>query len=50
MNLLMMNLAENNGANLFFNEKCIDVDFNNTQVKFENTLTKNTPMSSQILS
>ena len=40
MNLLMMNLAENNGANLFFNEKCIDVDFNNTQVKFENTLTK----------
>jgi len=40
MNLLMMNLAENNGANLFFNEKCIDVDFKNTQVKFENTLTK----------
>ena len=40
MNLLMMNLAENNGANLFFNEKCIDVDFNSAQVKFENTLTK----------
>ena len=40
MNLLMMNLAENNGANLFFNEKCIDVDFNSAQVKFENTFTK----------
>ena len=40
MNLLMMDLAEKNGANLNFNEKCIDVDFNKNQIKFENTLTK----------
>ncbi len=40
MNLLMMDLAEKNGANLNFNEKCIDADFNKKQVTFENTLTK----------
>ena len=40
MNLLMMDLSEKNGANLNFNEKCIDVDFNKKQVIFENTLTK----------
>ena len=40
MNLLMMDLAEKNGASLNFNTKCIDVDFNKKQVIFENTLTK----------
>ena len=37
MNVLMMNLAEKNGANLYFNEKCIDVDFEQSIVTFENT-------------
>ena len=41
MNLLMIDLAEKNGANLNFNEKCIDVDFTKNEVIFENTLTKN---------
>ena len=40
MNLLMMNLAEKNGASLNFNQKCIDVDFENSIVDFENTETK----------
>ena len=40
MNLLMMNLAEKNGASLNFNHKCIDVDFENSIVDFENTETK----------
>ena len=40
MNLLMMNLAEKNGATLNFNQKCIDVDFENSIVDFENTETK----------
>ena len=40
MNQLMIDLAEKNGANLNFNEKCIDVDFTKNEVIFENTLTK----------
>ena len=36
MNVLMMNLAEKNGANLHFNEKCIDIDFEQSIVTFEN--------------
>ena len=40
MNLLMIDLAEKNGANLNFNEKCIDVDFTKNKVIFENALTK----------
>tara|TARA_B100000683_G_scaffold196973_1_gene190112 strand:+ start:4059 stop:5393 length:1335 start_codon:yes stop_codon:yes gene_type:complete len=40
MNLLMIDLAEKNGANLNFNEKCIDVDFTKNEVIFENALTK----------
>ena len=40
MNVLMMNLAEKNGAKLHFNEKCIDVDFDQSIVAFENTQTK----------
>ena len=40
MNVLMMDLAEKNGANLYFNEKCIDVDFEKSIVSFENTLSK----------
>ena len=41
MNVLMMDLAEKNGASLFFNERCQVVDFENTSVTFENTITKN---------
>ena len=42
MNVLMMNLAEKNGADLYFNEKCIDVDFEQSIVAFENTESKKT--------
>lgn len=40
LNILMMNLAEQNGAQLYFNEKCVDVDFENAIVTFENSETK----------
>ena len=40
MNVLMMDLAEKNGANLFFNEKCIDVNFKTSSTAFENTKSK----------
>ena len=40
INVLMMNLAEQNGSQLYFNEKCVDVDFKNTIVTFENSETK----------
>ncbi|MEE2953824.1 MAG: NAD(P)/FAD-dependent oxidoreductase [Bacteroidota bacterium] len=37
LNVLMMDLAEKNGVNLFFNEKCIDIDPNIPHVILENT-------------
>ena len=40
MNVLMMDLAEKRGARLYFNEKCIDVDFEKSIVAFENSITK----------
>ena len=40
INVLMMSLAEQNGSQLHFNEKCVDVDFKNTVVTFENSETK----------
>tara|TARA_B100000700_G_scaffold307220_1_gene383403 strand:- start:1059 stop:2390 length:1332 start_codon:yes stop_codon:yes gene_type:complete len=40
MNVLMMDLAEKNGANLYFNEKCVDLDFEKSTVTFENSLTR----------
>ncbi len=40
MNVLMMDLAEKNGAKLNFNEKCVDVDFEQSIVTFENTESK----------
>jgi len=50
MNVLMMNLAEKNGANLHFNEKCIDVDFEQSIVTFENAeLKKNQNIKSDFL-
>ena len=39
MNVLMMDLAEKKGAKLYFNEKCIDVDFEKSIVAFENSIT-----------
>ncbi len=39
MNVLMMNMAEKNGATLYFNEKCIDTDFSNASATFYNTTT-----------
>ena len=41
MNLLMMDLAEQKGASLYFNEKCIGIDFNDSNTTFENTKSKN---------
>ena len=40
LNILMMKLAEEKGAKLHFNEKCIDVDFENTAISFENTISE----------
>ena len=40
MNVLLMNLAEKNGASLHFNEKCKDVNFEKSTVYFENTKSK----------
>lgn len=40
MNILMMDLAEKNGAKLYFNQKCTDVDFEKSVVTFENSITK----------
>ena len=37
LNILMMKLAEDNGANIYFNQKCIDVDFKDSKVVFEST-------------
>ena len=34
LNLLMLNLAEKYGAEIHFNSKCVDVDFNNTKATF----------------
>ncbi len=39
LNVLMMEMADKNGANLYFNEKCIDVDFREGKVVFENIKT-----------
>ncbi len=40
LNVLMMRLAEQKGAVLNFNEKCIDANFTKSKVVFENTKTK----------
>jgi kynurenine 3-monooxygenase len=39
LNALMMELAEKKGAKLEFNQLCKDVDFDNSSVTFENTIT-----------
>lgn len=36
LNCMLMNLAEENGAQIFFNEKCTEIDFENNEVYFSN--------------
>ena len=38
LNVLLMNLAQERGAELFFNQKCYDVDMENPRLTFENTI------------
>ena len=38
LNVLLMNLAQERGAELFFNQKCFDVDLENPKLIFENTI------------
>lgn len=47
LNVLMMKLASENGANLFFNEQCVEADFKNSSVVFVN---KNTSRKQKIYS
>ena len=50
LNVLMMKLAEEKGAKLHFNEKCVDADFEHTTVYFENTFSaKKQTISSDII-
>ncbi len=50
LNVLMMKLAEEKGAKLHFNEKCVDADFEHTVVSFENTISeKKQTISSDII-
>ena len=39
LNVLLMNLAEEKGANIFFNHKCIDVSIDRPELVFLNTIT-----------
>jgi kynurenine 3-monooxygenase len=38
LNIVMMKLAEENGVDLYFNEKCVDVDFKKSKVFLNNTI------------
>ena len=50
MNILMMNIAEKHGANLFFNEKCIATNLETSTAVFENLITnKNNSVKSDLL-
>ncbi len=47
LNVLMMELAEKNGAVLEFNQKCTDIDFNKKQAVFKNQISnKETTLTS----
>ena len=39
LNVLLMNLAEQKGANIFFNHKCVDVNIDRPELVFLNTIT-----------
>ena len=38
LNVVMMKLAEENGAEIYFNEQCIDIDFKKSKVFLKNTM------------
>ena len=40
LNVLMMDIADKSGVSFEFNQKCIDVNFENITTYFENTITK----------
>ena len=42
LNIVMMKLSEENGVDLYFNEKCVDVDFKKSKVFFNNTINNET--------
>ena len=42
LNVVMMKLAEENGAELYFNERCIDIDFEKSRVILKNTINNET--------
>lgn len=37
LNIMLMNLAENEGVSIYFNKKCTQVNWENKEVSFENT-------------
>ena len=39
LNVLMMEMADKNGAKLYFNEKCVDANLEQATTTFENTIT-----------
>lgn len=41
LNVIMMDLAEKNGAKIHFNEKCVDVNFETLSAAFKNSNTNN---------
>jgi kynurenine 3-monooxygenase len=42
LNSKLMSLAEEGGAQIFFNEKCIGIDWKENEVEFENTVAEST--------
>ncbi len=45
LNCMLMDLAEENGAKIIFNEKCNNIDWSNNKIEFEKT---NAPISEKI--
>ncbi len=46
LNKVLMTLAEKNGADIFFNEKCATINWNKNEIEFESTLTEESETSS----
>ncbi len=46
LNKVLMTLAEKNGADIFFNEKCATINWNKSEIEFESTLTEESETSS----
>jgi len=45
LNKQLMTIAEEHGVNIYFNEKCKTLDWNNDKIEFENTAGKQLPSS-----